>query len=60
MKRFWTRSLTSQLIGLMLLALLLSQVVIFLLYRSERERTLRSIQRDEFLARAASVSRIPT
>lgn len=58
MKRFWTRSLTGQLIGLMLLALVLSQVAFFLLHRSERESLLRSVQRDEFLARVASVSRL--
>lgn len=58
MKRFWMRSLTGQLIGLMLLALVLSQVIFFLLYRSERESTLRTVQRDEFLARIASVTRL--
>jgi signal transduction histidine kinase len=58
MKRFWMRSLTSQLIGLMLLALVLSQVIFFALYRSERESLLRNIQRDEFLARVASVTRL--
>lgn len=58
MKRFWMRSLTGQLIGLLLLALLLSQIVFFLLYRSERENMLRSVLRDEFLARVASVTRL--
>jgi signal transduction histidine kinase len=52
------RSLTGQLIGLMLLALVLSQAVFFVLSRSERDSTLRSLQRDEFLARIASVSRL--
>jgi signal transduction histidine kinase len=58
MKRVWMRSLTSQLIGLLLLALGLSQAILFLLSRSERETTLRNLQRDEFLARAASVTRL--
>lgn len=58
MKRFWMRSLTGQLIGLMLLALVLSQAIFFLLYRSERESLLRNVQRDEFLARVASVTRL--
>jgi hypothetical protein len=52
------RSLTSQLIGLMLFALILSQVAFFLIYRSERVRSLRDIRRDEFLARAAAVTRL--
>lgn len=58
MKRVWMRSLTGQLIGLMLLALVVAQGVFFLLSRSERETILRSIQRDEFLARIASVIRL--
>jgi signal transduction histidine kinase len=58
MKRFWTRSLTGQLIALVLLALALGQTVFFVLARSEREMILRSVQRDEFLARIASVSRL--
>ena len=58
MRRFWMRSLTSQLIGLMLLALILSQVAFFLIYRSERVRSLRDLRRDEFLARAAAVTRL--
>lgn len=58
MRRFWMRSLTGQLIGLMLLALVLAQAVFFLLSRSERETMLRSLQRDEFLARIASITRL--
>lgn len=58
MKRFWMRSLSGQLIGLMLLALLASQGVAFLFHRSDRLNLLRSVQRDEFLARVASVSRL--
>lgn len=58
MKRFWMRSLTGQLIGLMLLALLLSQVLFYLINNSERDRTLRSVRQDEFLARADAVARL--
>lgn len=58
MKRFWMRSLTGQLISLMLLALLLSQIVFYFIYRSERVRSLRDVRRDEFLTRAASVARL--
>lgn len=61
MKRFfWMRSLTGQLIGLLLLALVVSQAIFFLLYRSERESLVRNLQRDEFLARVASVTRLVT
>lgn len=52
------RTLTGQLIGLMLLSLVLSQVAVFLIYRSERVRSMRDVRRDEFLARAASVTRL--
>lgn len=54
------RSLTGQLIGLLLLALVVSQAIFFLLYRSERESLVRNLQRDEFLARVASVTRLVT
>lgn len=52
------RSLTGQLIGLMLLALLLSQVLFYLINDNERDRTLQSVRRDEFLARADAVARL--
>ncbi len=61
MKRFfWMRSLTGQLTGLLLLALVVSQAIFFLLYRSERESLVRNLQRDEFLAHVASVTRLVT
>ena len=58
MKRFWMRSLTGQWVAFMLLALALSQVVYFFIYRAEQARTVLELRRDEFLARSASVSRL--
>lgn len=58
MKHFWTRSFLGQWITLMLLALGVSQVLFFFIYRAEQIRTLRELRRDEFLARAASVVRL--
>lgn len=58
MKPFWTRTLTSQWIALMLAALVLSQVFFFLIYRSERVHAVREAQRDDFFARTASVARL--
>ncbi|BCU75593.1 ATP-binding protein [Luteolibacter sp. LG18] len=58
MRRFWMRSLTGQLIALMLLTLLLSQVVFYFINNSERDRTMRSVRQDEFLARAMAVARL--
>ncbi|MEO8617273.1 MAG: ATP-binding protein [Luteolibacter sp.] len=52
------RSLTSQLIGLMLVALLLSQVLFYLINNSERDRSLRTLRQDELLARANAVARL--
>lgn len=52
------RSLTGQWITVMLLALCLSQVLFYLIYRAEQIRTLREVRRDEFLARTASVVRL--
>lgn len=52
------RSLTSQLIGLMLVALLLSQVLFYVINNTERDRTLRTIRQDEFLARANALARL--
>ncbi|WP_367874125.1 ATP-binding protein [Luteolibacter sp. Populi] len=58
MKRFWMRSLTGQWITLMLLALALSQVLFFAIYRGDQLRTVFLLRRDEFLGRAASVARL--
>ncbi|MEO5715882.1 MAG: ATP-binding protein [Luteolibacter sp.] len=58
MKRFWMRSLTGQWVAFMLLALALSQLLYFFIYRAEQARTVQELRRDEFLARSASVSRL--
>ncbi|MGC4015220.1 MAG: ATP-binding protein [Luteolibacter sp.] len=52
------RSLTGQLIALMLLTLLLSQVMFYFINNSERDRSLRSVRQDEFVARAMAVARL--
>lgn len=57
-KPFWMRSLTGQLIGLMLVALLLSQVVIYWINNNERDRSLRTLRQDEFVGRANAVARL--
>jgi signal transduction histidine kinase len=58
MKRFWTRSLAGQMVVLLLLALVLSHVVGFVIYRDERIQTLRGALKEEFLARTAAVTRL--
>jgi len=58
MKRFWMRSLTGQLVALMLLALILSQLIFYFIYSRESARAMRDVRRDEFLARAAAVARL--
>lgn len=57
-KRYLMRSLTSQLIVLMLLTLLLSQVLFMLIISDERERSLRSVRQDEFITRSLAVARL--
>ncbi|WP_340117463.1 ATP-binding protein [Pelagibius sp. 7325] len=51
-------SLTGQLIGFMLLALVLSQGISFLIYWDERGHALREVLKEEFLVRSASVARL--
>lgn len=58
MKWYWTQSLTGQLIGLMLLALAVSQGISFLIYWDERGQALRQAAKEEFLVRTASVARL--
>jgi signal transduction histidine kinase len=58
MKRLWTRSLAGQMVVLMLLALVLSHVVSFVIYRDERTQALRGALKEEFLARTAAVTRL--
>lgn len=56
MNRLWMRSLTGQWIILMLLALMLSQLVFYFIYRAEQLRAVLELRRDEVLARATSVA----
>ncbi|TLD70369.1 HAMP domain-containing protein [Phragmitibacter flavus] len=58
MSRVWTwmRSLTGQWIMLMLLALLVSQMVFYFIYRAEQARAVLELRRDEVVARAVSVA----
>lgn len=58
MKRFWTRTLSGQLISVMLLALALSQLVSVCVYRGERAETLRTVLREEYVGRMASAVRL--
>ena len=58
MKRFWMRSLTGQWIALTLVALAVSQIVFYYIYRAEQARTVLELRRDEFLGRAAAVARL--
>ena len=57
-KCFWNRSLAGQLVGLMLVALLLSQGISFLIYYDEHGQALRDTYKEEFLVRSASVARL--
>ncbi len=58
MKKLWTRSLAGQMVALLLLALVLSHVVGFVIYRDERTQLLRGALKEEFLARTAAVTRL--
>ncbi|MFD0892200.1 HAMP domain-containing protein [Luteolibacter ambystomatis] len=58
MRRFWMRSLTGQLIALMLFTLLLSQVVFYFINNDERDRSMRNVRQEEFIARAMAVARL--
>lgn len=58
MKKYWTRSLASQMVALLLLALVISHVVGFVIYRDERTQLLRGALKEEFLARTAAVTRL--
>jgi signal transduction histidine kinase len=58
MRRFRSASLVGQMVGLLLLALGLSQAIGFFIYRDERTEALRSVVADEFISRAASVAQL--
>lgn len=58
MMKFWDRSIATQFIVLMLLALLLSQAISFLISMDERGNALREAYKGEFLSRAEAVARL--
>ena len=58
MRYWWRRSLAAQFVGFMLLALLVSQAVVFLLSWDEREKALKSAMKSEFFSRTASITRL--
>lgn len=58
MRRWWTRSLAAQFIGLMLLALALSQGIGFLISWDERGQALKAAAKSEFFSRTASLARL--
>ena len=55
---FWTKSLVGQMIGLMLLALVVSQTISLVIYWDERGDALRQAAKEEFLVRSASVAQL--
>ncbi len=58
MTRFWSKSLTIQLIALMLLALAASQAIGFVVASFERNAMLQNQVKSEFISRAASVAQL--
>ena len=58
MRRLRSASLVGQMVGLLLLALVLSQAIGFAIYRDERQHALRGVVTDEFVSRAASVAQL--
>ncbi|OWJ55915.1 sensor histidine kinase [Inquilinus limosus] len=58
MRRWWTHSLAAQFIGLMLLALALSQGIGFLISWDERGQALKAAAKAEFFSRTASLARL--
>jgi signal transduction histidine kinase len=58
MKRFWPRTLSGQLILVVLLAVALSQAVTLAIYRLERAQAVRGVIGEEFLGRAVSAYRL--
>jgi signal transduction histidine kinase len=58
MRRLGSSGLVGQMVGLLLLALALSQGVGFVIYRNERMQALRGVIAEEFISRAASVAQL--
>jgi len=57
-RRWRSASLVGQMVGLLLLALAMSQAIGFFIYRDERTDALRGVVADEFISRAASVAQL--
>lgn len=58
MRAIWSRSLSVQFIGLLLLALGLSQAVTAVIFWNERGQALQTAAKSEFLSRCASVAKV--
>ncbi len=58
MKRLWPRSLSGQMICLVLIGLSVAQVLSFVIYRVQHQSTLRAIQEQYVLARLTPVVRL--
>ncbi|GJL58520.1 MAG: two-component sensor histidine kinase [Nitrospirales bacterium] len=54
-RRVWPQRLTSQMIALLLVALVLAQVANFLIFTDERRAAIRSVERTQILERTASL-----
>ena len=58
MSRLWPRSMTGQLVAILLLALVLAQLVTFAILQGERQSTVEAIGREQVLERAAALVRL--
>lgn len=54
-RRLWPQRLTSQMIALLLVALVIAQVANFLIFTDERRAAIRSVERTQILERTASL-----
>jgi signal transduction histidine kinase len=58
MRRLCCMSLATQMVCVLLVALVLSQAIALLIHRDERANAVRAVMKEEFLARSASVARL--
>lgn len=58
MKKLWPRSLSGQMILLVLVGLLVAQLISYLIYRSQQQDTLRSLRNEFVAARISGVDRL--
>ncbi len=58
MRYWWRRSLAAQFVGLLLLALIVSQAIGMLLSWDEKDKALKAAMKSEFFSRTASVTRL--